>query len=133
MDQGRDHLRALGLAERLDSEKLLDAVDERTDAHAFALMIEGVEEHRPARHAFRTSGDHGILRAGPDGLGRELQRLLRQEAVDDASIGPVDVKMTAGALAGALSLSARWHEPNGAVSTAQIADAMVGGLDPRSA
>lgn len=65
-----------------------------------------------------------------------LRRML-QDAVDDASITPVDVKMAAFTLAGALNWPARWHEPNGALSTSQIADAMVailmGGLDPRSA
>ncbi len=105
------------------------------------------------RYAEINMDDFGrcVIRTGEEALSREslprfralkkeidvaLRRML-QDAVDDASITPVDVKMAAFTLAGALNWPARWHEPNGALSTSQIADAMVailmGGLDPRSA
>jgi hypothetical protein len=53
----------------------------------------------------------------------------------DGSIAPVDVKMAAFALAGALNWPARWHDPGGAVAAEDIAEKLVDiltkGLDPR--
>jgi len=104
------------------------------------------------RYAEINMDDFGrcVIRTGEEALSREslprfralkkeidvaLRQMLR-EAVEDGSIAPIDVKIAAFTLAGALNWPARWHEPNGALSTAAIADAMVailmGGLDTRS-
>lgn len=71
-------------------------------------------------------------------LKREIDNALRtliEEAMADGSIAPVDVKMAAFALAGALNWPARWHDPGGAVAAEDIAEKLVDiltkGLDPR--
>ncbi len=62
-------------------------------------------------------------------------RGLIADAVADGSIAPVDVKLAAFTLAGALNWPGRWYDPKGALTPAQISEAMVkvlmGGLDPR--
>ena len=61
-------------------------------------------------------------------LKREIEQALRrfiQEAMEDGSAVVSDVKLTSFALAGALSWTARWHEPDGALSPAEIATNMV--------
>lgn len=91
-----------------------------------------------------------VIRTGEESLspsGRSQFRLLKkqidtalremlQDAVDDGSIAPVDVKLAAFTLAGALNWPARWHEPSGKLSPAEIARTMVAlledGLRPRS-
>lgn len=95
--------------------------------------------------------DFGICvsRTGEEALSREslpryralkkkidvAMRQILTEAVEDGSIGPIDVKMTAFTLAGALNWPGRWYDPKGALTPAQISEAMVkvlmGGLDPR--
>ncbi|MEA3540721.1 MAG: TetR/AcrR family transcriptional regulator [Pseudomonadota bacterium] len=69
---------------------------------------------------------------------REIDATLRAliaEGVADGSIAPVDVKMSAFALAGALNWPARWHDPAGPDSPETIAtglvDMLIGGLAPR--
>ncbi|AEG51098.1 transcriptional regulator, TetR family [Sphingobium chlorophenolicum L-1] len=71
-------------------------------------------------------------------LKREIDDALRtmiQEAIDDGSIAPVDVKLAAFTLAGALNWPARWHDPDGQLPVETIAvtmvDILTGGLDPR--
>ncbi|WP_336952748.1 TetR/AcrR family transcriptional regulator [Sphingobium aromaticivastans] len=71
-------------------------------------------------------------------LKREIDNALRtliEEAMADGSIAPVDVKMAAFALAGALNWPARWHDPGGAIAAEDIAEKLVDiltkGLDPR--
>ncbi len=71
-------------------------------------------------------------------LKREIDismRALIEAAVADGSIAPIDVKLGAFAIAGALNWPARWHRPDGATSPHEIADKMVdfltGGLAPR--
>lgn len=71
-------------------------------------------------------------------LKKKIDVAMRQiltEAVEDGSIGSIDVKMTAFTLAGALNWPGRWYDPKGALTPAQISEAMVkvlmGGLDPR--
>ena len=69
---------------------------------------------------------------------REIDATLRAliaEGIADGSIAPVDVKMSAFALAGALNWPARWHDPAGPDSPETIAtglvDMLIGGLAPR--
>jgi AcrR family transcriptional regulator len=71
-------------------------------------------------------------------LKREIDAALRtmiQEAIDDGSIAPVDVKLAAFTLAGALNWPARWHDPEGPLPVDSIAvmlvDILTKGLDPR--
>ena len=62
-------------------------------------------------------------------------RGLIADAVADGSIAPVDVKLAAFTLAGALNWSARWRDPAGAMSAEAIAaaqvDLLIAGLAPR--
>ena len=62
-------------------------------------------------------------------------RTLIADGAADGSIAPVDVKMTAFALAGALNWPARWHDPAGPMTpdaiAAALVDVLVGGLAPR--
>jgi len=62
-------------------------------------------------------------------------RSMIRDAIDDGSIAPVDVKIAAFTLAGALNWPARWHHPDGAMSPEDIARAMVdflaAGFTPR--
>ncbi len=69
---------------------------------------------------------------------RDIDHALREliaEGVADGSIAPVDVKLAAFALAGALNWPARWHDPDGALPPEEIAaklvDVAIGGLAPR--
>jgi AcrR family transcriptional regulator len=58
----------------------------------------------------------------------EIDRHFRAfiaEGMKDGSIAPVDVKMAAFTLAGALSWTARWHDPNGPMTPPAIAATMV--------
>lgn len=63
-----------------------------------------------------------------------LRRLI-EEAIADGSIAPVDVKMAAFTLAGALNWPARWHDPEGALPAdaiaAQLVEILSRGLDSR--
>lgn len=65
----------------------------------------------------------------------ESMRSLITDGVADGSIAPLDVKMTAFTLAGALNWPAKWHEPSGENSAEEIAtvlvDVLVKGLAPR--
>ncbi|WP_374411243.1 TetR/AcrR family transcriptional regulator [Novosphingobium colocasiae] len=72
-------------------------------------------------------------------LKREIDDALRRmlsEAIADGAIAPVDVKMAAFALAGALNWPARWHSPDGGQSAEELAaslvDILLGGLLPRA-
>lgn len=62
-------------------------------------------------------------------------RALIQGGVEDGSIAPVDIKMTAFALAGALNWPAKWHDASGQMSAADVAhalvDVLIKGLAPR--
>lgn len=72
------------------------------------------------------------LKAKIDGA----MRALISEGISDGSIAPVNVKMTAFALAGALNWPAKWHDPSGENSAQDIAislvDVLVRGLAPRN-
>lgn len=65
----------------------------------------------------------------------EAMRALLADGVADGSIAPLDVKLTAFALAGALNWPARWHRPDGNESpqavAAQMVDFLTAGLSPR--
>ncbi|MCI4591814.1 TetR/AcrR family transcriptional regulator [Sphingobium sp. BYY-5] len=75
-----------------------------------------------------------LFRAGKRDIDLALRGLIA-DAVADGSIAPVDVKMAAFALAGALNWPARWHDPAGPMAVDAIADSLVqiliGGLAPR--
>lgn len=64
-------------------------------------------------------------------------RDLIAEGIADGSIAPLDVKMTAFTLAGALNWPARWYEPTGESSAEAVAsnmvDILIHGLAPRAA
>jgi len=69
---------------------------------------------------------------------REIDMVVRrliEEGVADGSIAPVDPRFATFALAGALNWPARWHDPDGPMTPAQVADSLVailiGGLAPR--
>ena len=73
-------------------------------------------------------------------LKREIDASMRSlisAGIDDGSIAPVDVRMAAFTIAGALNWPARWHDPAGPMSPAEIASAMVdlliGGIGPKGA
>ena len=90
-----------------------------------------------------------VIRTGdellsPDGAARfralkaEIDRAMRAliaDGIADGSIACGDVRLIAFTLAGALNWPARWHDPAGAGSAADLADEMVdiltGGLAPR--
>lgn len=70
---------------------------------------------------------------------REIDLAMRafiEEGIADGSISPVDAKMAAFALAGALNWPARWHDPDGPMSPEAVAETLVnlliGGLIPRA-
>jgi AcrR family transcriptional regulator len=67
-------------------------------------------------------------------IDRAMRDLIAQ-GIADGSIAPLDVKMTAFTLAGALNWPARWYEADGEHSAKAIADTMVEvllkGLTPR--
>lgn len=93
------------------------------------------------RYAEINMNDFGrcVIRTGeellsPDGLAqfrafkRQIDTSLRQmiaDAVADGSIAPVDVKMAAFTIAGALNWPARWHDPAGPMSAEEIARSLV--------
>lgn len=62
-------------------------------------------------------------------------RAFITEGIGDGSIASVDVKMAAFTLAGALSWTARWHDPAGSMAPEEIAATMVdlltAGIAPR--
>lgn len=66
----------------------------------------------------------GRLRA----LKREIDQAMRgliEQAISDGSIAPVDPKLLAFTVAGALNWPARWHDPDGALDASTLADQMV--------
>lgn len=62
-------------------------------------------------------------------------RALIAEGIEDGSIAPLNVKMTAFALAGALNWPAKWYDPAGKDSAEEIAkslvEVLIRGLEPR--
>lgn len=71
-------------------------------------------------------------------LKREIDgamRALLTESIADGSIAPVDVKLAAFTLAGALNWPARWHHDDGEISAkmlaAQMVEILTQGLAPR--
>jgi hypothetical protein len=50
---------------------------------------------------------------------------MLSEAVADGSIAPIDVKIAAFTLAGALNWPGRWYAPDGVQTAQQIAASMV--------
>lgn len=71
-------------------------------------------------------------------LKRQIDKALRHmlsDAVEDRSIAPVDIKIAAFTLAGAMNWPARWYQPDGDYSAAKVAEMMTAilmqGLKPR--
>jgi AcrR family transcriptional regulator len=59
---------------------------------------------------------------------REIDQSLRRliaDGIADGSIAPVDVKITAFTLAGALNWPGRWYDPNGPMPARALAEQMV--------
>ena len=93
------------------------------------------------RYAEVMMDDHGrcVVRTGEEALSHDSVRRFRdlkkeidgamrgliEEGIADGSIAPVDPKLLAFTLAGALNWPARWHDPNGAQTSRAIADQMV--------
>jgi AcrR family transcriptional regulator len=93
------------------------------------------------RYAECNMGDFGrcVIRTGDEMLSAEgarrfralkgeIDRSMRQlieAGIADGSIAPVDVRIAAFTLAGALNWPARWHDPNGPISAEQTAADMV--------
>jgi AcrR family transcriptional regulator len=95
--------------------------------------------------------DYGrcVIRTGEEALApasirrfRELKRAidtamraLINEGISDGSIAPIDSKLLAFTLAGALNWPARWHNPNGGRNTWELAEQLVSllttGFEPR--
>ena len=72
-------------------------------------------------------------------LKRQIDVAMRElidEGIADGSIAPVDSKLLAFTLAGALNWPARWHEPGGELSAEELANQLVAilssGFSPRS-
>ena len=72
-------------------------------------------------------------------LKREIDTALRtliEEAKADGSIAPLDTKLLAFTIAGALNWPARWHDPDGPQTAPQLAEQLVAilsaGFAPRS-
>ncbi|MDI1295995.1 MAG: TetR/AcrR family transcriptional regulator [bacterium] len=65
----------------------------------------------------------------------QAMRALIEEAIADRSVAPLDVRLTAFTLAGALNWPARWHSPDGPMSADSVAvsvvDILLSGLAPR--
>ena len=74
------------------------------------------------------------IRARKSEIDRTLRALIA-DGIADGTIAPVDVKMSAFAIAGALNWPARWHDPGGPSRPQDIAvalvDTLIGGLAPR--
>lgn len=103
------------------------------------------------RYAEINMDDFGrcVIRTGEEALSREslpryralkreidiAMRSMLADAVEDRSIGPIDVKMAAFTIAGALNWPARWQEQGGPLKASEISKAMVDilmrGLDAR--
>ncbi|QGP78003.1 TetR/AcrR family transcriptional regulator [Sphingobium sp. CAP-1] len=66
----------------------------------------------------------------------DAMRGLLDEAVEDGSVAPLDVKLTAFVLAGALNWPARWYAGTGPMTSEQLSqglvDILMAGLIPRS-
>ncbi len=74
------------------------------------------------------------IRARKSEIDKTLRALIA-DGIADGTIAPVDVKMSAFAIAGALNWPARWHDPSGPSGPQDIAvalvDTLIGGLAPR--
>lgn len=80
-----------------------------------------------------------VIRTGEEALSREslpqyhslkqqidvAMRTMIQDAIDDGSIAPVDVKIAAFTFAGALNWPARWYSSDGPLTREQISSQMV--------
>lgn len=66
----------------------------------------------------------------------ELREMI-SDAIADRTVAPLDVRLTAFALAGALNWSARWYRPEDGITATVLAsrlvDILTAGLAPREA
>jgi len=103
----------------------------------------GIERLRSflRRYAEINMGDFGrcVIRTGEEalspesrrrfrGLKKQIDRAMRkliEEGIADGSIAPVDPKLLAFTLAGALNWTARWYDANGSLSAEDVAQRMV--------
>ena len=115
-------------------------ISKRTIYHYLSSKDQVLLETFLRRYAEINMEDFGrcVIRTGEEALSPEsmphYNRLKRgvdtamrdmiAEAVADGSIPPIDVKIAAFTLAGALNWPARWHQPDGSLSAQQIAAAM---------
>jgi len=103
------------------------------------------------RYSQITMGDFGrcVIRTSDEALSAEsgarfravkrdidtAMRSLLRAGIEDGSIAPLDVKLTAFTVAGALNWPARWHRADGDCSpealSAQMVDILTQGLAPR--
>lgn len=99
-------------------------------SHGFGMCVHRTSDHELSEESRKQ------FRAMKREIDRAMRRLI-EEGVADGSIHAPDVRLTAFTLAGALNWIARWYDPAGPASAAEIADAMVetliSGLAPRNA
>jgi AcrR family transcriptional regulator len=134
MARGLSQLRDVGEEARQAPGSGLDRL--RTFLHRYAEVILDDFGRCVIRTPEEVLSPEGIQRFR--GLKAEIDRMMRSlidEAKDDGSIAPMDTKLAAFALAGALNWPARWHDPQGeldpdAVAT-QMVDILVSGIAPR--
>ena len=126
-------------------ECLTIGLEQLLEAAAQARQEEGTGRDRLVkflrRYAEINMNDFGrcVIRTGEEALSadslpryramkrdidRELRSLIAQ-AIEDGSIAPVDVKIAAFTVAGAINWPARWYKPEGAESPEQLAVAIV--------
>ena len=135
----------LGNKEQVLLECVTRGLNQLLDAAAEARASDGSGAERLAsflrRYAEINMDDFGrcVIRTGdsalsPDGV-RKFRALKRgidiamrdliAEGIEDGSVAPVDPRMLAFTLAGALNWPAYWHSPDGAQSPEQISRVMV--------
>lgn len=114
----------------------------RDRLHSFLCRFAEINMDDFGRCVIRTGDEFLSVESRPQfrALKRRIDDAMRgllTEAIADGSIAPLNVKMTAFALAGALNWPARWFVPTGGMSADQVAKGLVHvlmqGLIPRSA
>lgn len=130
-------------------------MDKRPSSHPFRNVKERTQNRAAKREAVLLAAvmnDFGrcVILTGDEvltpenrfkfrGLKRDIDQALyrlMQAAVADSSASICDIKLTSLAFAGALNWTARWHDPTGTLTPADIATKManilVKGIEPQS-